>query len=71
MGMPTIGDTTIYLAHRGTFRDGCLVGDDVNDHTLMIGTSYSFSGDLITVDRQGATLDTPNFNHSCAAEPFN
>jgi hypothetical protein len=37
----------------------------------MIGTSYSFSGDLITVDRQGATLDTPNFNHSCAAEPFN
>ncbi|MGB5215469.1 MAG: hypothetical protein WBN88_17705 [Anderseniella sp.] len=70
MGMPIIGDTPVYIAYRGTFRDGCLVGDDVDDHTFMIGTSYSFSGDLITVDRQGATLDTPDFNHSCAAEPF-
>jgi hypothetical protein len=34
----------------------------------MVGTSYSFSGDLITVDRQGATLDTPDFNHSCQGQ---
>ena len=59
-GMPVIGDTPIFLAYRGTFRDLCSVGEDVDDHTFMIGTSYSFSGDMLTVDRQGATLDTPD-----------
>lgn len=67
-GMPIIGDTPVYLAYRGTFRDNCSVFGDVDDHVVMVGTSYSFSGDMLTVDRQGATLDTPNFNHSCSAD---
>ncbi len=68
--LPLIGDTAVYVGYRGTFRDNCLDfgggGFGVDDHTVMIGSSYSFSGDLITVDRQGATLDTPEFNHSCS-----
>lgn len=68
-GLPVVGDTPIYIGYRGTFRDNCFNangnGADVDDHTIMVGTSYSFSGDLLTVDRQGATLDTPDFNHSC------
>lgn len=69
-GLPIIGDTALFVGYRGTFRENCfnLVGGpsaDVDDHTIRIGTSYSFSGDRLTVDRQGATLDTPDFNHSC------
>ena len=65
-GMPVIGDTPIYLGYRGTFRDNCVAGgDDLDDHTIMVGTSYSFSGDRLTVDRQGATLDTPDFAIGC------
>lgn len=65
-GMPVIGDTPIYLGYRGTFRDNCVpIGEDLDDHTIMIGTSYSFSGDRLTVDRQGATLDTPDFPIGC------
>lgn len=67
-GLPVIGDTPFYLGYRGTFRDNCVAGSDVDDHTFMIGTSYSFSGDMLTVDRQGATLDTPNFDHGCVGE---
>jgi len=67
-GLPVIGDTPFYVAYRGTFRDNCNFGDDVNDHTFMVGTSYSFSGDMLTVDRQGATLDTPNFDHGCVGQ---
>lgn len=63
-GLPIIGDTPIYVGYRGTFRDNCFFGSDYDSHTIMIGTSYSFAGDLLTVDRQGATLDTPNFD-SC------
>ena len=72
--IPLVGDTPIYVAYRGTFRDSCGgrirsnngrgLGD-LNDHTIMVGTSYSFSGDRLTVDRQGATLDTPDFNYNC------
>lgn len=69
-GMPVVGDVPIFVAYRGTFRDSCVsegpsVGYDLTDHTVMIGTSYSFSGDRLTVDRQGATLDTPDFNYHC------
>lgn len=65
-GMPVIGDTPIYVGYRGTFRDNCLPGgEDSDDHTIMVGTSYSFSGDRLTVDRQGATLDTPDFAIGC------
>ncbi|WP_108882302.1 tail fiber domain-containing protein [Anderseniella sp. Alg231-50] len=67
-GLPVIGDTPFYVAYRGTFRDNCAFGDDLDDHTFMVGTSYSFSGDMLTVDRQGATLDTPNFDHGCVGE---
>jgi len=64
-GMPVIGDTPIYLGYRGTFRDNCAFEQDLDDHTIMVGTSYSFSGDRLTVDRQGATLDTPDFAIGC------
>jgi len=71
-GLPIFGAVPIYLAYRGIFRDNCeesLFGGstDINDHTIMIGSSYSFSGDMLTVDRQGATLDTPDFYYSCRA----
>jgi len=68
-GLPMIGDTPLYVAYRGTFRDNCNFtgGDGVDDHTFMVGTRYSFSGDMLTVDRQGATLDTPDFDNSCRA----
>ncbi|WP_108881126.1 hypothetical protein [Anderseniella sp. Alg231-50] len=65
-GMPVIGDTPIYIGYRGTFRENCSFdGADRDDHTIMVGTSYSFSGDRLTVDRQGATLDTPDFAIGC------
>ncbi len=69
-GMPVIGDTPIYVGYRGTFRDNCgFGGEDLDDHTIMVGTSYSFSGDRLTVDRQGATLDTPDFAIGCLDDP--
>ncbi len=68
-GLPVVGDTALFFGYRGTFRNGCNTdidsSTDVDDHTIRIGTSYSFSGDRLTVDRQGATLDTPDFNHNC------
>jgi hypothetical protein len=68
-GMPVIGDLPLYVAYRGTLRDSCVVTPttsvDVDDHTFMIGTSYSFSGDRLTIDRHGATLDTPDFSYDC------
>ena len=69
LGLPVIGDTALFLAWRGQWRGDCLSYKgrdfDINDQTIMIGSSYSFSGDLLTVDRRGATLDTPDFNHGC------
>jgi hypothetical protein len=68
VALPIAGETPLYLAYRGTFRDNCygeIGGANIDDHVFMIGTSYSFNGDMLTVDRQGATLDTPNFNHGC------
>ena len=65
-GMPVIGDTPVHIGYRGTFRDNCAFARDLDDHTIMIGTSYSFSGDRLTVDRQGATLDTPDFAIGCS-----
>ena len=68
--LPLMGSTPLWVGYRGTFRDNCHGGRtvgaannlfDLDDHTFMIGTSYSFSGDMLTVDRQGATLDTPDF----------
>ena len=70
-GMPVFGAVPVYIAYRGTFRDNCFdsvfASTDIDDHTFMIGSSYSFSGDRLTVDRQGATVDTPDFYYSCLA----
>ncbi len=64
LDLPVIGSTPLFLAYRGTFRENCVwalpSSNNLDDHTFMIGTSYSFSGDMLTVDRQGATLDTPD-----------
>ena len=80
--MPVIGDLPLFIAYRGTFRNDCVklnanIGDNgvdeslgIDDHTIMIGTSYSFSGDRLVVDRRGATLDTPDFTYSCEAVRF-
>jgi opacity protein-like surface antigen len=64
-GLPIIGSTPLFIGYRGTFRNNCNFSSNVDDHVFMVGTSYSFSGDRLTVDRQGATLDTPDFNVSC------
>jgi hypothetical protein len=66
LNVPLFGATPLYVGYRGTFRDNCLQENNWDDHTIMVGTSYSFSGDRMTIDRQGATLDTPDFNHGCA-----
>lgn len=71
LDIPVVGESALYVAWRGQWRSDCLrgfnnnSGFDISDQTIMIGSSYSFSGDLITVDRQGATLDTPHFAHGC------
>lgn len=67
-GVPLFGSMPLFIGYRGTHRDGCSAGfvqssSDVTDHTFMIGTSYSFSGTRIEVDRSGATLDTPDFGN--------
>ncbi len=69
---PVVGDVPLYIAYRGTHRDNCTFngGDDVTDHTFMVGTSYSFSGDRLTVDRRGATLDTPDFGNMATCSIF-
>lgn len=66
--MPIFGSMPLFIGYRGTLRDGCSGGylngsTDITDHTIMIGTSYSFSGTRIEVDRNGATLDTPDFGN--------
>jgi hypothetical protein len=69
LDLPLMGSTPLWVGYRGTFRDNCAFGADLDDHTFMIGTSYSFSGDMLTVDRQGATLDTPDMV-SCFDQTF-
>ncbi len=66
INLPIMGSTPLYVAYRGVFRDNCAaIGESMDDHTFMVGTSYSFSGGMLTVDRQGATLDSPDFNYAC------
>lgn len=65
-GLPLIGDTNVFVAYRGAnFDNGCCTGGDTGeytDHTVMIGTRYSFGGQTMReFDRVGATLDLPNF----------
>ena len=62
------GDIPLFVAYRGTYRDGCLgnefpdSGDnDTSDHTVMAGFSYTWgTPSRMDNDRRGATLDTPN-----------
>ena len=42
--------------------------EDYLDHTIMVGTSWSFGGDNMKhFDRVGATLDLPNFGRWVAS----
>ena len=72
--LPVFGTLPVYVAYRGTLREDCFrgfdgSGGDLVDHTFMVGTSYSFNGDRLTIDRQGATLDTPDVGNmiGCSA----
>jgi hypothetical protein len=46
-GLPVVGAVPLYVACRGTVRDNCfasiLTSTAVIDHTVMVGTSCSFS----------------------------
>lgn len=65
---PLLGNMPLFLAYRGTYRDGCLgnefpnaADNDTMDHTIMAGLSYNWgSPSKMDNDRRGATLDTPN-----------
>jgi hypothetical protein len=65
---PLLGNMPLFLAYRGTYRDGCLgnefpnaADNDTMDHTVMAGLSYSWGApSKMDNDRRGATLDTPN-----------
>ncbi len=65
---PLVGDMPLFLAYRGTYRDGCLGNEfanasdnDTMDHTIMAGLSYNWGApSKMDQDRRGATLDTPN-----------
>ena len=62
------GDIPLFVAYRGTYRDGCLGNEfpnggdnDTSDHTVMAGFSYVWgTPSRMDNDRRGATLDTPN-----------
>lgn len=63
--LPIVGDSNIFLGYRGTLRDDCYQfggGQDLTDHTIMVGFNYQFGGtSMLDNDRRGATLDTPDF----------
>jgi len=67
MGLPVIGDTSVFVGYRGARFDnegGGAGADDgqYTEHTIMVGTSHSFGGSSKReFDRVGATLDLPNF----------
>ena len=68
-----IGDTPVFVGYRGARFDteGAGPNDDdgqFTEHTIMVGTSYSFGGDSMReFDRVGATLDLPSFGRWIAA----
>lgn len=65
---PIMASLPLFMAYRGTYRDGCLgneyangADNDTMDHTIMAGLSYSWGApSKMDGDRRGATLDTPN-----------
>ncbi|MEM9470306.1 MAG: hypothetical protein AAGA00_00010 [Pseudomonadota bacterium] len=82
-GLPIIGDTPVFVGYRGArFEnddapgnpngggggEGGLDSEDYLDHTIMVGTSWSFGGgNMKQFDRVGATLDLPNFGRWVAS----
>lgn len=77
-GLPIIGDTPVFVKYRGArfeSDDGPGSGaengfdsEDYLDHTVMVGTRWSFGGDnMKQFDRVGATLDLPNFGRWVAS----
>ncbi len=82
-GLPIIGDTAVFIGYRGArFEnedapgngggggggEGGADSEDYLDHTIMVGTSWSFGGDnMKQFDRVGATLDLPNFGRWVAS----
>ncbi len=63
--VPVVGDLPVFVGYRGVLRDGCNDDGtaDQTDHTIMVGTSITFSGSMLDVDRRGATLDAPNIGN--------
>jgi hypothetical protein len=60
--LPIIGDTHVFLGYRGAKFENQDEDDSFFDHTVYIGSSYSFGGPTMQdFDRTGATLDLPNF----------
>ncbi len=73
---PIIGTLPLFIAYRGTRRDGCFgpgVADgDTSDHTIMAGFSYHWGANSkLDNDRRGATLDTPNVGSMVTCYDFN
>ena len=82
-GLPIIGDTPVFIGYRGArFEnddapgngggggggEGGFDSEDYLDHTIMVGTTWSFGGDnMKQFDRVGATLDLPNFGRWVAS----
>lgn len=82
-GLPIIGDTPVFVKYRGArFEnddapgngggggggEGGFDSEDYLDHTVMVGTSWSFGGDSMKqFDRVGATLNLPNFGRWVAS----
>jgi len=82
-GLPIIGDTPVFVKYRGArFEnddapgngggggggEGGADSEDYLDHTIMVGTSWSFGGDnMKQFDRVGATLNLPNFGRWVAS----
>ena len=65
--LPFIGDSNGLIGYRGTHRENCFQqrgGEDLTDHTIMVGLTYRWGGiSIMDNDRRGATLDTPNFTN--------
>ncbi len=81
-GLPIIGDTPVFVKYRGARfenddapgpnggggNEGGADSEEYLDHTIMVGTSWSFGGDnMKQFDRVGATLDLPNFGRWVAS----
>jgi hypothetical protein len=62
LDLPIIGQTHAFLGYRGAKFENKDEDDSFVDHTVYIGSSFSFGGRTMQeFDRTGATLDLPNF----------